>query len=390
MRVTKPMLTAALCAAAALGAAACGSSSSSSSSNAASSGATSSDSPGTAAAQQLVSGHLALATQFSAPGPAINGAKTAVAGKTIWYIPASTLPPWFQIEENTLKSLWSKLGATVQVCDSETSPTQTSTCLHQAIASHAAAIIADAVPVALAQDAFTAAVNAHIPVIDGYTEPSAAPKTGNFAKYFIPISGEQPLIQQLAAAEVITNSGGKANVLANISTDDAESIQASYDFINYLKSSCPGCTVATVSMTTVSNPNVASETSGAVLKNPNAAYFYTAYDAPSAALFLQGIRSAGRHMVFISTAGDPAAFARIKAGTQLGDVGLDPVYEGYQYTDAALRAITGMATVSHPGLVRVFTKSNLPPNPTLAGWASGTWFSNLSFEPTYQKLWGLS
>jgi ABC-type sugar transport system substrate-binding protein len=143
-------------------------------------------------------------------------------------------------------------------------------------------------------------------------------------------------------------------------------------------------------MSTDTNPNVASETSGAVLKNPNANYFYTAYDAPSAALFLQGIRSAGRHLVFIATAGDPAAFARIKQGSQLADAGLDPVYEGYQYTDAALRAIVGMPTVPHPGIVRVFTKSNLPSNSTLAGWESGTWFSNLSFKPIYRKLWGQS
>jgi ribose transport system substrate-binding protein len=401
MRVRKATLATVLAALLALAVAACGSSSSSSSSSSASSAsgtgtasnaaATSSGSGDIAAAQKLVADSTALPSAFTAPGPPIKGgAKSLVSGKTIWYIPVTALPPWFDIQSKVQQSVWSMMGATVHVCDGQGNPTTISTCLRNAVAQKAAAVITDAIPVPFAQDAYTAVVNAHIPVIAGYTDKDAAPTSGNFGKYFHGISGEETPTQQIGAAQAIVASGGKANVLVAGANDIPSAVTASKAAVAYFKSACPGCTVNSFFVKTNSNPNLASEVSGQILKDPSADYFYTPYEAPSGALFLQAIRQTGRHMTFMSTAGDVAGLARIHQGTQLGDVGLDPVYQGWNYADATLRALAGMPQVQYKGILHLFTKANDPANPTVAGWLSGKYYSNLAFQNVYKQNWGLS
>jgi ribose transport system substrate-binding protein len=351
----------------------------------------SSDSGSIAVAQRLVADNTKLATAFKVPGPPIKGgAKSVAAGKSIWYIPVTVEPPWFDIQSKVQQSVWSMLGATVHVCDGADSPTNISSCLREAVSNKAAAVITDSIPVPFAQDAYTAVVNAKIPVIAGYTDKDAAPTTGNFGKYFVPVSGLQTQTQQLGAAEAIVDSRGRAKVLVAGANDVSSATAASYAAANYLKSSCPGCTVDSFLIKTVANPNLASEVSGQILRHPEDDYLYTPYEAPSGTLFLQAIRQAGRHMTFMSTAGDIAGLERVKQGAQVADVGLDPVFEGWSYVDAALRALAGMPPVQHIGILRLFTKANVPQTPSLSGWLSGTYYSNLEFESVYKKAWGVS
>jgi ribose transport system substrate-binding protein len=280
------------------------------------------------------------------------------------------------------------LGDTLMVCDAKASPTGASACLRQAVASKAAAVITDAIPVPFAQDAFTAVVNAHIPVVGGYVDAAIAPTNGNFGKYFHPISGEETPTQELGAADVIVASAGKANVFVAGASDTPSAVAASKAAEQYIKTNCAGCTVSSTSVQTVGNPNLASEVSGQLLSDPNADYFYTPYEAPSGTVFLQAIRQTGRKVAFMSTAGDPSGLTRVRDGGQVGDVGLDPVYQGWNYVDASLRAITGMPPATYKGLVHLFTKDNVPQNPTIAGWLSGKWYSNLAFQPIYKQVWG--
>jgi ribose transport system substrate-binding protein len=396
MRVRKRFITASLAALLGLGITACGSSSKSTSASGStpSSSGSSSTSAGSgdiAAAQKLVADHAALTTSFQAPGPPIKGGvKSVAAGKSIWYIPVTALPPWFDIQSKVQQSVWSMLGATLHVCDGQGNPTTISTCLRQAVAAKAAVVITDAIPVPFALDAYTAVVNAGIPVVAGYTDKAASPTNGNFGKYFHGISGEETPTQQIGAAEAIVASGGKAKVLIAGANDIPSAMAASNAAIAYFKSNCPGCTADSLFLKTVANPNLASEVSGQILRHPSDNYLYTPYEAPSGTLFLQAIRQAGRSMTFMSTAGDVAGLARLHQGAQLGDVGLDPVYQGWNYVDAALRALAGMPSVQYNGIMRLFTKANDPANPTIAGWLSGTYYSNLAFEALYKKNWGLS
>jgi ribose transport system substrate-binding protein len=387
MRLTRLTIAAAVLA---LGVAACGDNGDTSGSAANASSSTSSGSSDIGAARKLVSGGSALATSFTPPGPPISAGKGSWSGKTVWYVPVTALPPWFQIQSKVQQSVWSMLGAKVHVCDGQGNPTTISTCLRQAVSSKAAAVITDAIPVPFAQDAYTQVVNAKIPVIAGYTDAGASPTNGNFGKYFHGISGEETPTQELGAAQVIAASGGKAKVMVAGANDIPSAVTASKAAISYFKSNCPGCTVASFFVKTNGNSNLASEVSGQILKHPGYDYFYTPYEAPSGTAFLQAIRQTGRKMTFMSTAGDTSGLTRIASGAQLGDVGLDPVYQGWNYVDATLRALSGMPAAQYKGLVHLFTKDNVPSDPSIAGWLSGKWYSNLAFEDAYKKLWGVS
>jgi ribose transport system substrate-binding protein len=388
-------LTVAACAAGAFGLAACGSSSSSNSSGSTGGDPSSSASSGgsTSAAvsyaKQQLAAHEGLVTSFAAPGPPIKGGHSAYTGKSIWYIPITSVPPFFSITTKELQQVSAKLGVTLHVCDAQVSPTGASTCLRQAVAAKANAIITDSIPVAFAQDAYTQAVDAKIPVVGGYIVPPG-PKNGNFAKYFTPVSGFEAQAESLGADVMIADAGGKGNFLMTIDSDIPSSIAASQAAVDEVKQHCPQCSVATYSVKANNNPNLASSVSSEILSHPTATYFYVPYEDPSGTTFIQGVRQSGRKLQFMAEAGDPAGLARVAAGTQLGDVLLDPVSHAWDLMDAALRGITGTAPAHYVGFNRVFVKSNIPSNLTVAGWSSGTWFSNLDFEKVYEKLWGLS
>jgi ribose transport system substrate-binding protein len=394
MRVDRPALGGLLCAALALGATACGSDSGTKAAAGSPSGsvatATSSGSGATAAAQAMVAGATPLATKFTAPGPPITGGKTAYAGKTVWYIPVTSVATFFSTETKVQQGLWKKLGVTLRLCDAKVSPTGASTCLRQAVAAKAAAVITDALPVAFAQDAYTAVVDAHIPVVAGFTDASAAPTTGSFAKYFRPVSGEEATTMQLAAANLIVASGGTGNILVAEANDIPSAVAASKAGTSYLHDNCPKCTVASFSVKTVGNPNLASQVSAEILKHPGVKYFFTPYESPSGPVFLQAIRQTGRKLTFTATANDTSGLQRVRDGGQLADDGLDPVFTGWNYVDAALRAIAGMPPVQYKALIRLFTKDTAPEHPTFEGRVSGTWYSDLSYQPLYLKSWGAS
>jgi ribose transport system substrate-binding protein len=390
-------VTAAVWICAAAGLAACGSSSSTSSTRststtASSSASTSSTASAAAAvtyAKQQLAAHEALATTFAAPGPPIKGGKAAYAGKTIWYIPITAVPPFFAITTSSLKQVAAKLGVTLRVCDAQVTPTGASSCLREAVASNPGAIITDAIPIPFAQDAYTAPVNAKIPVIGGYVVPPG-PTNGNFAKYFTPVSGFEEQAESLGADVMIADSAGKGNFLMTIDSDIPSSITASEAAVNEVKQHCPQCIVATYSVKANGNPNLASTVSSEILSHPNAQYFYVPYEDPSGTTFIQGLRESGRTLKLMAMAGDTAGLGRVAAGTQLGDVLLDPVSHAWELMDAALRGTTGTPPAAYVGLNRVFIKGNIPTNLTVAGWASGRWFSDLSFETVFEKLWGLS
>ena len=83
--------------------------------------------------------------------------------------------------------------------------------------------------------------------------------------------------------------------------------------------------------------------------------------------------------------------AAVEAGTNLVDVGNDPVSAAWNATDLMLRMITHTpipAADKYSTVVRAFTKSNIASvSLTNSAFQSGTWYSNRSFEAMYGRLW---
>ena len=119
--------------------------------NAASSGGT-----GVSAAKAIVASLEKPTESFKAPGPAIDA--KSLAGKSVWYVPISISVPVFAIANEALHSALSKVGVQLHTCSGNADPSATAACIEHAIASKAAGIIVDAIPVALAANAVSLVV----------------------------------------------------------------------------------------------------------------------------------------------------------------------------------------------------------------------------------------
>ena len=374
-------------AACSVGVAACGSDDSSSSSATASGSSASktSNDPGLARAKQLVEKNSKLATNFKPPGPPIKGAKAAMDGKTVWYIPITYAPAFFVGEAKTIGDALSHVGAKLHVCDGKANPSAITSCMTQAANSGAGGVITDAIPVQLAEQGYRLLATKKVPTVASQLN-LPIPTDGAFATYLARNEGNEISAQALGAANIIVHSNGKAKVLMFIATDSPSAKLASQSAVNEVKKDCPACELKTFEGVNTS-PKVGTAFSSALLADPNAEYIYSPYEAPTGELQLQGIKQTGRKVTVVMSAGDPAGLKRVAEGTQLSDSGTDPVAMGWNAVDTLLRLTTGMPPTNIKTNIRLFTKDNVPTDLSDKARDTGEWYSDMSYKPMYTKLW---
>jgi ribose transport system substrate-binding protein len=366
---------------------ACGSSSATSSTP--SSGASSS---GVAQAQAVVARESKATTSFPPPGPAFNA--HSLRGKTVWYIPLALSVPVFAISNGTLKTALSKVGITEHSCSGQASPSVISACINQAVGANAGAIVTDAIPVALAANAFANAETHHIPVL---VQDQLPPASGPGAVHG---SGDDKLAYQpLQAANLIeaeaywtiADSHGKANVLLEPYTDSPSTLSYDVSTEAVFKKLCPACTVANQKIGIATASLAASQTSSALLSHPNVNYVLPEYDALLQGVG-QGIQQAGfaNKVKVVTSAGDLPALQAIKAGTISVDAGEDFPYIGWADADEAMRMMLGKPIVDEKPPLRLFTAANVGSlRLTPAAQASGEWYGSDSYTTMFEHLWGL-
>jgi ribose transport system substrate-binding protein len=385
-----------LCLALALGLSACGgggsSSSGSSSASAEATQSTESTESGSvlpAAVEKDLAKVEESVTSYPAPGPPIKNAKELLAGKTVWYIPVITAAPAFAVMGNQVKEAVSELGGEVKVCDGKVNPSDISTCLKQAAASHPAGIITDAIPVPLAEQAYAEVIKAGVPIVGGYQEAGAIPATPLFERGMSSTAANEIGEMQYAAQFLTRETKGKGNILYMIDNSTDSSTAASEAGLKELESVCSGCTINSFEEAGATDPNVVSAVSSAILKNPGAEYLFTPYEAPSGPSYLQAIQQSGGTVKYMGAAGDPSGFKRIAEGSQIGDVGANIALLSWNNVDALLRLINHEPAVEHEADLRVFNEGNVPTNLSTSAWEEGEWYGNGSFREMYRKLWGL-
>ena len=375
-------------------AAGCGSSSSSSKVAAVGSGSggsasgSESQSSGVAYAKAQVAKYTNLVTSFSPPGPALHGLKGKLAGKTVWYIPVFLQAPIFTADAQDIAQPLALAGASVHICDAGSNPSQASSCITEAVKSHAAAIVTDAMNDSFASSAYASAVAAKIPVVATDNDNSVGfPKS----PLLTTVSIGTPQDARLAADWIIADSGGKADVLyaADNSNDGVIEAAATKDeFTKY----CPLCKFTSVTFGDLTVQQLPTAISSAMVRDPNINYVDGGYDAPSGIFALQGAKTVtGRHFTYVTSTGQPPGLERVAAGTQAADPGLDTDAAMWNTADALFRILTGAKPIaSYTPALRVFTKSNVPSNSSdAAAYASGQWYTNGGFKAMYRKLWGL-
>ena len=377
----------AVAAATAVLAAACGSSSTSSGTS--SSGASSA---GVAQAQAVVARESRPTTSFPPPGPPINA--SSLRGKSVWYIPLSLSVPVFAISNGTLQTALSKVGITEHSCSAQATPSGTAACINQAVAANAGAIVTDAIPVALASNAYANAESHHIPVlVQDQLPPTSGPGTvqgfGDDKLAYQPLQAAN--LPKGAAYWTIADSHGKANILLEPYTDSPSTLAYMASTQALIEKLCPACTVANQKIGIATASQVGSQTSSALLSHQNVNYVLPEYDALLQGV-AQGIQQAGftNKVKVASSAGDLPALEAIKAGRLSVDAGEDFPYIGWADADEAMRMMLGKPIVTEKPPRRLVTAANVGSlSLTPAAQASGEWYGSSAYTSMFEHLWGL-
>jgi ribose transport system substrate-binding protein len=346
--------------------------------------------PGVAYARAEVAKYEKLATDFKAPGPAVDGSKikAALKGKTVWYVPVFLQAPVFSADAHALAEPLRLAGAKLEVCDAKANPTQGASCIKQATAANAAAIITEAIDWSFAPQAQAAAVKKGIPIIAANNE--------NYSDF-----PDNPLVRavgtgvsktwRLMADYIIANSNGKANLVWAADNSNGGKIQAAA-MADELQAHCKGCKTTRVEYSDLTLQRLATSISTAMVKNPNVDWVAGAYDAPAGIFALQGAKQVvGRKFTYVTATGQPPGLQRVAAGQQAATPGSDPVMSMWIAVDALFRVVTEAPAVKqYTPAVRIFTKDNVPSDvKSAAAYASGKWYTDGSFKPIYTKAWGL-
>jgi ribose transport system substrate-binding protein len=314
----------------------------------------------------------------------------ALKGKTVYFIPITLQAPQFGTAQTALTAALTALGANVQVCDGQGTPTAISACVGQATKAGAAAIIADAIQYEIAGNAFDAAQAAGIPVV---IADQAASSNHPDSKTLATITG--PVANQMAEALAkwtVVDSDGKADVLANNSTDGS-SPAVFFSSAKKVYDDCSGCKVTVNDVSSANFSLVTPSTSSALLKDADIDYLQVQFGQ-----FLQasngGVQASGRAGKVQLTTGS-AQLGELQAVAS-GDVAAaaspSAAFEGWIFADAALRMVSGDKLPDYTVPMRLFTKSNIG-SITLSADAmnAGAWYGpSGSISAGFTKLWGVS
>lgn len=375
--------------------AACGSSGGSSSATASGGASSPAKVPAGVAAAQAQIAKFSQPVVFTPSGTTLSGVKSALSGKTVYYVPITQQVPIFPVVESGLGQALAAAGARLHVCDGGATPATTTSCLNQAIADHAAAVVTDSIPFGFAQQGFLALEAHHIPILLG-DEPSTGaagtPVTGTDQLAFLETN--QTRAMTLSADWIIANSGGKADVLVIEITDSPLTVQAiTQGALPEFAAKCPGCTVHTVPESTANLGSLPSLVSSALLKDPGIGYVFTEFDTDVQPA-VGGVVQTGRasKVIGVSSMGILGSLQMLHSANYLqADTGSAGVLLGWQYADQVFRMLLHQPVLASEDIPqRVFTRANVGSlDLTPAGQISGSWYVSNDFRAAFTKLWGL-
>jgi ribose transport system substrate-binding protein len=354
-----------------------------------------SSAPGVAKAEAQIA-KFEQPTTFAPAGGALTGVRSALAGKTVYYVPISQQVPIFPVVETGLKQALATVGARLHVCDGSASPAATTTCLNQAVTEHAAAVVTDSIPYGFAQQGFAALAAHHIPVLLGDEPPvgaSGGPVAGNDELAFLETN--QTRAMSLSADWTIANSHGTADVLVIEITDSPLTVQAiTQGALVQFRTLCPGCTVHLVKESTANLNTLPSLVSSALLKDPKIGYVFSEFDTDVQAA-LGGVVQTGRSskVIGVSSMGILGSLQMLHSKNFLyEDTGSDGILLGWQYANQVFRMLLHQPVLQREDIPqRVFTRGNVASlELTPAGQVSGSWYGSTSFKAAFAKLWGVS
>lgn len=322
-----------------------------------------------------------------APVPGASGLK----GKTVWYIPNSSAIPVVAATGAAMQTALASAGIEMHVCDGKLVPTTMAACMSQAVAAHADAVVTGYIDYALIPAAFDDLAAHNVKVLVAGEAPSGG-RQSSAQLAFYDITDSVELVEKLAMQSIMVDSGGKAEILFVGITNSSLTRNAAAYATSFITQECPGCTLHEVHYATAQIDKLPAQVSAALLQYPNTNYVAVELDSGDQAT-IQGIQAAGAtdKVKLVSSDGNLDALQRVKAGTQLVDIGQSPVYSGWSYADGIIRMLAGQPVQIVETVNRVFNKKNVQDlTLTPEAYATNDWYGTDAYKATFLKAWGVS
>lgn len=343
-----------------------------------------------AAAQANVAKYSATVTSYP-DIPAISGGVSSLKGKSVWYVPLGGSLPIFQGFGSGIKQAAEAAGMSFHTCDGKLVPTTMVSCLNQAATQGAAGVIGGYIDYSEAPTAYDALISKNIPIVIG-GEPPTGGKSNSKQIAFYDASDASKIAAGVALDSVIADSNGKAHILFMGISDTKSTTTEANGAKDYIAKACPTCSFKLVMYNTSSLSKVPSLASSALISNPDTNYVVVQVDSGEPAT-IQGIQSAGfaNKVKLVAISGTLQPLQDIKSGgAQLADVGISPVYTGWQWTDALIRMMLGQEPDFTPSVIRLFSKDNISDlTLTPAAFQTNAWYGPDTYEDTFRKAWGV-
>lgn len=341
------------------------------------------------AAQDLVDGMSVAIDEFEAPGPAFDG--SALAGQTVYFIPATLQVPVLNIIGEHLEDALSNLDATMQICDGKANPADIASCVAQAIQADAGAVITAGIPPEFSPASFADLAAAGIPWVQGLTAPAGEGDPTQVAY----VTENQVLLQKASTSWVIADSDAQANVLVIKLTDTpATTAWADAGILATYDEGCADCVVEVIEVNSGQLERLPSLISSSLVANPDITYIQAQFDQFMPAV-TQAIQSAARDDVkvasvdgLLSTMQDMAAGGVVKSAVAYNKAAL-----GWYLADAAARMAAGEPSVQNLDFPfrRAFNASNIDTlTLTPEAESSGEWFGAADYQAGFLELWGVN
>jgi ribose transport system substrate-binding protein len=315
---------------------------------------------------------------------------SALAGKTVYYVPLTAQISVFQLYGKKLGEALDAAGVQLQICDGGANPSQIAGCIDQAVGASAAAIVADNVPYGMAANAFEAARAKGIPVVIANQLPDPQQPADESLAY---IPGPATDMITSAADWIIADSEGKATVVLQKVTDNPSTIAWGEAAEQEFADRCPDCTVVVNEVSAANFPLIPSSTSSAILKNPDTGYVLAEFEhfvQPT----LGGIQQTpnAAKIKIVSSAATLTGLKMVDEGAPLhADVGQNFSFQGWATADAVFRLVAGQEVPEYDVSYRLFTQDNIGDvDLTEDGEASGDWYGPTDYADDFTALWGLS
>ncbi len=323
-------------------------------------------------------------TGLPVAGPPIKGGIKSLKGKTIYFVPQSSLIPYQAAVISGVQSAAAAAGLKLDVCNGGGNPSTEAGCFSQALTGGAAGVAEDGITVGQVQQSVNALSAKNIPFVEGgLTQGNGNDK--------VAYAWNNSFLQSsLAADALIANTKGNAHVLV-VRHTDSPATEAFMDQggLAQIKQDCRGCKVTTIDTNAAQLSQLTSQVSAAVEKDPSINAILVAFDFDVSSVEAS-LRDLDKKIPIYGTTGLLPGLEGIKAGSgEVADAGTNPAYAGWAIVDQLLRMMRHQKpNTLVPMPVRLFTKSNIGSFAlTQQAFADGAWYGTKNFQKVFEKLW---